>query len=179
MCAAVSFSFGWKPPASLSMRSFPSCSVMRTVRAPRGTRSVVSSVRAVSSTRFGGSSATRARRSCARSRLAPRQRREVGGLRRAPTRIRISNTGGEASLTKLWMLLRFGSCSADERSQSSKSKLGASQLPTDAWGDRRTMFASTNGVCELPLQGLTLEISLAFPAQHAVCLVHVASRAAI
>jgi hypothetical protein len=36
------------------------------------------------------------------------------------------------------------------------------------------MFTAMERVCTLPLQGLTLEIGLVFPAQHAVCLVHVA-----
>ena len=75
------------------------------------------------------------------------------------------------------MLLCFGSCAANERSQSSKSELRALQRSTDALGDRASMFTSTNltstnRVCALPFQGLTLEIGLVFPAQHAVCLVH-------
>jgi hypothetical protein len=78
------------------------------------------------------------------------------------------------------VLLRFGaSCAANERSESSKSELRALQLSNDVWSDRGSVFTSTNRVCALPLQGLSIEIGLVFPAQHAVCLVHVASRAAI
>jgi len=46
------------PPATASIRNFVPLAVIRTVRAPRSTGSVVSSVRASSSTRLGGSSAT-------------------------------------------------------------------------------------------------------------------------
>jgi hypothetical protein len=76
------------------------------------------------------------------------------------------------------MRLRFGSRAANERSESSESELRAIRLSIDAWGDRGSMFTSMERVCTLPLQGLTLEIGLVLPAQHAVCLVHVASRAA-
>jgi hypothetical protein len=90
-------------------------------------------------------------------------------------RVRVSRTpGGEAPEDE--EVLRFGSCAANESSKSSKSELRAIQRSIDGWGDRATMFTSTNRVCSLPLQSLTVEIGLVFPAQHAVCLVHVASR---
>src|SRR6266480_7359865 len=62
MCATlrVSASRACAPtlPATASRRSLPPLAVTRTVRAPRGTGSVVSSLRASRSTRFGSSSAT-------------------------------------------------------------------------------------------------------------------------
>jgi hypothetical protein len=58
MWLTVSSSCGTTLPATVSIRSVAPRAVMRTVRAPRGTGSVVSSVRAARSTRFGGSSAT-------------------------------------------------------------------------------------------------------------------------
>jgi hypothetical protein len=71
--------------------------------------------------------------------------------------------------------LCFGSCSANERGKSSKCELRALQRSPDAWGDPASMFTSTSRLRALTLQGLALEIGLVFPAQHSVCLVHVAS----
>jgi hypothetical protein len=82
------------------------------------------------------------------------------------------------STTKKSVLLRFGSCARNERDESSKSEFCAIRLPIDVWSDRGIIFTSTNRVCALPLQGLSIEIGLVFPAQHAVCLVHGASRVA-
>jgi hypothetical protein len=88
-------------------------------------------------------------------------------------RVRVSRTpGGEAPEDE--EVLRFGSCAANESSKSSKSELRAIRRSNDGWGDR--VFTRTNRVCALKLQGLSIEIGLVFPAQHAVCLVHVASR---
>jgi hypothetical protein len=72
--------------------------------------------------------------------------------------------------------LRFGSRAANERSESSKSELRAIRLSIGGWGDRGTTFTRANRVCALKLQRLSIEVGLVFPAQHAVCLVHVASR---
>jgi hypothetical protein len=72
------------------------------------------------------------------------------------------------------VFLGFGSCAAHERSESSESELRAIRPSIDGWGD--SVFTRTNRVCALKLPGLSIEIGLAFPTQHAVCLVHVASR---
>jgi hypothetical protein len=75
--------------------------------------------------------------------------------------------------------LSFGaSCPANERSKSSNHDLDTLQLLNDVRRGRNTASATHRGRA-LPLQGLTLEIGLVLPAQHAVCLVHVALQFAV